>query len=194
MLNAEEFGITLDAEDSADESSEHESSSDDDESDYEEFRRRRKQREKKKKQDRKEKSIASTEEGAKGKQKFGGTEEEVASMIRKLNAMKLDDPDYAPVFYKVMVMDQTGTAAKCVKPPIQGSAVSEQRPRYAFNNNGSAPYKQPSSEPTPTNNPSTYPNNIPLGGGFSQPFRGCFGCHQEGHGETAELKTSLQLC
>ncbi|KAJ7247698.1 hypothetical protein C8J57DRAFT_1522687 [Mycena rebaudengoi] len=107
MLNTDEFGITLEEEDSADDTSEHESSSSDDESDYEEFRRRRKQREKKKKQDKKRRLAINTEEGTKEKQKFGGTEEEVASMIRKLNTMKLDDPDYAPVFYKVMVMDQT---------------------------------------------------------------------------------------
>ncbi|KAJ7226581.1 hypothetical protein C8J57DRAFT_1535079 [Mycena rebaudengoi] len=94
MLNADDFGISLEDETSGTESTDNDSSSSDNESDYEEFRKKKKQCEKKK---REEKKSAASKDPSKERQKFGGTEEEVASMIRKLNAMKLDDPEYAPM-------------------------------------------------------------------------------------------------
>ncbi|KAJ7173091.1 hypothetical protein C8R43DRAFT_944126 [Mycena crocata] len=86
--------------------------------------------------------------------------------------MKLDDPEYAPVYYKVMVLDQSGTAEKCVKPPAIGR---EERPR-TWIKSGSTSQTAPNESP----NPATYPNNISLGKP-TEPFRGCYGCLEEGH-------------
>ncbi|KAJ7431343.1 hypothetical protein FB451DRAFT_1489098 [Mycena latifolia] len=144
---------------------------------YEEFRRKRKLRAKRKKQEKRKKGASKKESTEKEKQKFQGTEEEIASMIRKLNAMNINDPDYAPIYYKVMVMDKTGTAGKCVKPPF-GDKTEKARTKGPPNNAASAPADRPST-------PATYPNNIPLGkppqntGG--REFSGCFGCLGDGH-------------
>ncbi|KAJ7155936.1 hypothetical protein C8R43DRAFT_949480 [Mycena crocata] len=115
--------------------------------------------------------------------KFGGTEEEVAEMIRKLSAMCIDDPEYAPVYYKVMVMDTTGTAVQCVRPPNAGAERVTPRPNYA--RPGAAPIAPSDqtvtppviSERTTARTPITYPNTIPLGvcPTGEQPS-GCFGC------------------
>ncbi|KAJ7467043.1 hypothetical protein FB451DRAFT_1178286 [Mycena latifolia] len=105
----------------SEESSSEDSDSGGEESDFEEFRRRKKLREKKRKQEKKKNEKVKLPTP---KQKFGGTDEEVAAMIRKLNAMRLDDPEYAPVYYKVMVLDMTGTAEKCIKAPIIGNPAA----------------------------------------------------------------------
>ncbi|KAJ7446738.1 hypothetical protein FB451DRAFT_1188588 [Mycena latifolia] len=144
---------------------------------YEEFRRKRKLRAKWKKQEKRKKGASKKESTEKEKQKFQGTEEEIASMIQKLNAMNINDLDYAPIYYKVMVMDKTGTAGKCVKPPF-GDKTEKARTKGPPNNAASAPADRPST-------PATYPNNIPLGkppqntGG--REFSGCFGCLGDGH-------------
>ncbi|KAJ7645044.1 hypothetical protein DFH06DRAFT_1333344 [Mycena polygramma] len=91
---------------------------DDFDSDYEEFRRKKKLRAKKKKEDKKRKTTSKKAPVDGERQRYAGNEEEIAGMIRKLNAMRLDDPEYAPVYYKVMVLDQSGTAKQCVKAPI----------------------------------------------------------------------------
>ncbi|KAJ7111469.1 hypothetical protein C8R44DRAFT_633348, partial [Mycena epipterygia] len=114
MVNAADLGEDVGDDFSGDESDDDSASSDDSASDYEEFRRRKKQRERKRRQERHKKMSTKKEAGDKGKQRYQGNEDEVAGMIRKLNAMKLDDPDYAPIYYKVMTMDRSGTAEKCV--------------------------------------------------------------------------------
>ncbi|KAJ6624339.1 hypothetical protein B0H10DRAFT_1645136, partial [Mycena sp. CBHHK59/15] len=113
ILNASEYGINVDEEYLGEESEEESASSEDSDSDYEEFRRKKKLREKRKKNKIKMKLAAKKKETS-GRMKYSGNEEEITSLIRKLNAMKIDDPEYAPVYYKVMVIDQSGTAAKCV--------------------------------------------------------------------------------
>ncbi|KAJ7293032.1 hypothetical protein C8J57DRAFT_1490499 [Mycena rebaudengoi] len=151
LSNIDDFGIVLESEDSADNSSEQGSLTEDNESDYEEYRRKKRQRAKKRRGDKKE--------AAKDKQKFGGTEEEIASMIRKLNAMKIDDPEYAPVYYRVMVLDQTGTASKCVKAPVLEETLARRPSRgYAV----ASPATTSSLAAAPPEH-VTYPNNIPLG-------------------------------
>ncbi|KAJ7180002.1 hypothetical protein C8R43DRAFT_941736 [Mycena crocata] len=92
-------------------------------------------------------------------------------MIRRLNAMRLDDPEYAPVYYKVMTMDRSGTAKDCVEPPRKNRSGAGRTP-------GSGSSAAP---PRPENGSSsaTYPNNIPLG--QRGDFRGCYGCMQDGH-------------
>ncbi|KAJ7735338.1 hypothetical protein B0H16DRAFT_1731375 [Mycena metata] len=178
MVRAADLGEELNDDFSGNESDIEASGSDDEESDYEEFLRKKKQRAKKKKQERTKKVTARKVISDKGTQKFHGNEEEVAGMIRKLNAMRLDDPEYAPIFYKVMVMDQTGTAGKCVKPPItdRGETARVQPSR--------APMPRPVLDFRPPN-PTSYPNNIPLGpantGSTNPPPPGCFGCDESGH-------------
>ncbi|KAJ7164610.1 hypothetical protein C8R43DRAFT_946426 [Mycena crocata] len=132
------------------------------------------------------------------KQKFGGTEEEIAGMIRKLSAMRLDDPEYAPVYYKVMVLDTTGTAARCVRAPNSESSGRMKPQEYVAVEPQHKNTSLGSSTVSAENNgaartPSTYPNSIPLGGkpggepvgyweqaGFKEQT-GCFGCGAEGH-------------
>ncbi|KAJ7604374.1 hypothetical protein DFH06DRAFT_1349509 [Mycena polygramma] len=169
MIGAEELGEEIDEEFSGEDSRSGSSSSDFD-SDYEEFRRKKKLKAKKKKDERKKKINGRT--AATDRQKFQGNEDEVAGMIRKLNAMRLDDPEYAPIYYKVMVLDQSGTAKQCVKPPF---AQQTERTDFA---------KKPRTSGEASKSPATYPNNIPLGtsgpaGGND--FKGCFGCLENGH-------------
>ncbi|KAJ7018497.1 hypothetical protein C8F04DRAFT_1327408 [Mycena alexandri] len=179
MVRAADLGEELDDDFSGNESDSDVSGSDDDESDYDEFLRKKKQRAKKKKQERTKKVTTKKVATDRGTQKFQGNEEEIAGMIRKLNAMRLDDPEYAPIYYKVMVMDSSGTAEKCVKPPVvergESARVQFSRP----------PPLRPSPEAR-ANTPASYPNNIPLAAaGANGPSGagapGCFGCDEPGH-------------
>ncbi|KAJ7100763.1 hypothetical protein B0H15DRAFT_944053 [Mycena belliarum] len=129
MVKAAEFGEERDEDYSGEESGDEGSSSDGSASDYEEYRRKKKLRAKKKKQDHAKKINTKKENAEKPKMQYQGNEDEIASMIRKLNAMNLNDPEYAPIYYKVMVMDKSGTAEKCVKPPFTGGAMDRPRPR-----------------------------------------------------------------
>lgn len=187
IVNAAEYGIDIDDEYSGDDSDNESSSSEESESDYEEFKRKKKLRERKKKHERKQKQAAK-ESGSRNQMKFGGNEDEIASMIKKLNSMKIDDPDYAPVYYRVMVLDKTGTASKCVKAPKIND--DEELPPRTY----SRPQQKTFAGPVPINNtensspktPATYPNNIPIGerniGNYTNPVdRGCFGCNEMGH-------------
>ncbi|KAJ7446782.1 hypothetical protein FB451DRAFT_1188621 [Mycena latifolia] len=109
------------------------------------------------------------------KQKFQGNEDEVAGMIRKLNAMNINDPEYAPIYYKVMVLDQSGIAEKCVKPPF---VEKSERPRSRTPAGGNTMSNERNSMP------ATYLNNIPLGSGSSGSGGNklkCYGCLGDGH-------------
>ncbi|KAJ6481130.1 hypothetical protein C8R45DRAFT_831870, partial [Mycena sanguinolenta] len=173
MVRAADWGEEFD-EDSEDESASDTSESELSDSDYEKYRLKKKQKAKKKKAEKKKKSpVSKKKTPGKETQKFQGTEEEVATLIRKLGSMKLDDPEYAPVYYKVMVLDQTGLAGKCVKPPEihHNSSYRPEPPRFL-------------NRPPPTrDSPATYPNNIPLSGTAPSPPREltCFGCAGLGH-------------
>ncbi|KAF9526833.1 hypothetical protein CPB83DRAFT_740099, partial [Crepidotus variabilis] len=48
------------------------------------------------------------------KQKYEGSAEEVESMIKQLNTMSLHDPAYGHLYYRVLLLDPTGMAAKCI--------------------------------------------------------------------------------
>ncbi|KAF8210439.1 hypothetical protein K438DRAFT_1456073, partial [Mycena galopus ATCC 62051] len=181
MVWSAELGESLEDEDWDEESSEETSESELSESDYEIFRKKKKLRAKKKKKEIKEKQRAAKKKhtGDKRTQQYQGSEEEVASLIRKLSTMRLDDPEYAPIYYQVMVMDQKGIAEKCVKQPILNIA-----PR------SSTPFRPSAPRPLEggTSNPATYPNNIPLGsqGGTGVAGTGrnddsCYGCFGTGH-------------
>ncbi|KAJ7696643.1 hypothetical protein B0H16DRAFT_1750267 [Mycena metata] len=155
------------------------SSSDEGEDDFEEYLRKKKQRAKKKKQEKKEKLTSMKAGSERERQKFDGTEEEIANMIRKLNAMRIDDPEYAPVYFKVMVMEKTGTAKQCVKPPgIHQNDTASAPPSTTYSR---PPYRPQASENKPT---TSYPNNIPLGAASNERGGGgseCFGCQATGH-------------
>ncbi|KAJ7720991.1 hypothetical protein B0H16DRAFT_1738478 [Mycena metata] len=176
MISVGELGEDLDEGDSGDESEDESSSSSGDESDYEEYRRKKKLRAKKKRQEKKKKTSNKKSPDEREKNKYQGNEEEIAGMIRKLNTMRLDDPEYAPIYYKVMVMDRSGTAEKCIKPPNIGRSTTPRTNGYGpAANSGSAERG---------GGPASFPNNIPLGspsivGGSD--FRGCYGCLENGH-------------
>ncbi|KAJ7612798.1 hypothetical protein DFH06DRAFT_1344885 [Mycena polygramma] len=176
MIGADELGEGLDDGDSGDEFDDDSSSSEDFDSDYEEFRRKKKLHAKKKKDEQRRKASGKKPTSEGEKQKYQGNEDEIAGMIRKLNAMRLDDPDYAPIYYKVMVLDQSGTAKQCVKAPVVQRGENARSTRVTA-----------STSTTETQSPATYPNNIPVPpvkpgaarGGDG--FKGCYGCQEEGH-------------
>ncbi|KAJ7714997.1 hypothetical protein B0H16DRAFT_1742328 [Mycena metata] len=176
MVRAIDLGEDQGDDDSGGDSDSDASGSEDDESDYDEFLRKKRLRAKRKKQEHTKKVAVKKTGVDKTTQKFQGNEEEIAGMIRKLNTMHLDDPEYAPIYYKVMVMDQSGTAGKCVKAPIVGRAEPMLQPS-----------RPPPMRPPPeARAPTSYPNNIPLGAGNggninSSSDPGCFGCNDPGH-------------
>ncbi|KAJ7695511.1 hypothetical protein B0H16DRAFT_1750710 [Mycena metata] len=118
MISAGELGEDLDEGDSGDESDDESFSSSGDESNYEEYRRKRKLRAKKKHQEKKNKTSNKKSLDEREKNKYQGNEEEIAGMIRKLNAMRLDDPEYAPIYYKVMGGVRGHEQAGMDPPPI----------------------------------------------------------------------------
>ncbi|KAF8217801.1 hypothetical protein K438DRAFT_1952666 [Mycena galopus ATCC 62051] len=98
MVRAADLGATRDEEYSGEES-DNESSDEVDDSDLEAFRRKRQQAKKKKKQEKKKKP-SSRSSGDREIQRYSGNEEEVAKLISKLGKMNLEDPEYAPIYYK----------------------------------------------------------------------------------------------
>ncbi|KAK7013818.1 hypothetical protein R3P38DRAFT_2788083 [Favolaschia claudopus] len=115
--------------------------------------------------------------------------------------MQIDDAEYAPTYYSILALDQTGNASRCVKPPqFQNN----------WNNNGRAPTRfTPRENNGPrvntVNQAATFPNNIPLGGNNRESNRPanngaplppeCFGCGKDdGHRmfDCGELKDLLQ--
>jgi hypothetical protein len=128
MVRAADLDEERDEDYSGEDSESAPSGSEESDSDYEEFRCKRKLRAKKKKLERKKKTMLKKGSNVEP-QRFNGNEDEIATLIRKLNAMNLQDPEYAPIYYKVMVMDKSGTAAKCVKPPnVERGEASRSRP------------------------------------------------------------------
>ncbi|KAK6996430.1 hypothetical protein R3P38DRAFT_2799744 [Favolaschia claudopus] len=115
--------------------------------------------------------------------------------------MQIDDAEYAPTYYSILALDQTGNASRCVKPPqFQNN----------WNNGGRAPARfTPRENNGPrvntVNQTATFPNNIPLGGNNRETNRPanngaplppeCFGCGKDdGHRmfDCGELKDLLQ--
>jgi len=72
-------------------------------------------------------------------------------MIRQLNSMSLQDRNYRHLYYKVMNLDTTEFAAKCVyREPIKLATA----PQYAI-----SPTDLPALPPRPVNH---YPNHAPI--------------------------------
>ncbi|KAF8196816.1 hypothetical protein K438DRAFT_1967820 [Mycena galopus ATCC 62051] len=185
MVRSAELGEDRD-EDYSGEDSDSDSESEGTDSEYEAFKRAKKkgkEKAKKKKQDQKKKTLAKKSSGSSETQKYQGNEEEIARLITKLSKMSLDDKDYAPIYYKVMVMDQKGVAEKCVRPPVMDIPAPRARPPSRTGTQRREGTSS-SSAPSMSNGPATYPNNIPLGSrgnGSEPPSTACYGCGREGH-------------
>ncbi|KAJ7290737.1 hypothetical protein C8J57DRAFT_1493445 [Mycena rebaudengoi] len=176
MVNASAYGVVEEDDDS--DKGYDESDEESDDSDYG-MRRRRQKKKPKAKNSKESAREAKTEKSTlKSSLKTTGTAEEVTGLIRQLNKMSLEDPEYSPVYYKVLALDQTGIAAKCVQPPRLWNAASRTASR-----NGSisqAVNTTSTNAAVPPNSVVTYPNNIPLRSTMPD-YRGCFGCDREGH-------------
>ncbi|KAJ7070468.1 hypothetical protein C8F01DRAFT_1244205 [Mycena amicta] len=182
LLDATEFGFD---EYNPDENSDSDSDASDSDSDYERRRPRKNKRSSsgaRRTHEAKGKVRESKMIPSKSKVKFTGNEEEIAGMIKQLNGMKIDDPDYASTYYKVLALDQTGIASKCVKSPagIQSSMTSPGFSRRTSYSSSALPPRPQESTIAPLSTPpvpsaATYPNNIPLA------EQECFGCHGKGH-------------
>ncbi|TFK16892.1 hypothetical protein FA15DRAFT_606153 [Coprinopsis marcescibilis] len=103
-----------------------------------------------------------------------GNSTEIESMIQQLNTMSLEDPKYGHLYYKVMKMDQTGLAAKCIyrEPPKQ-----IQQPITQV-------YTAPSATTVPVQPPVIQPPMMQprlMQQQPYEPFQGCFGCLDLGH-------------
>ncbi|KAJ7746658.1 hypothetical protein B0H16DRAFT_1889061 [Mycena metata] len=200
VLNAADYDIEDDGGYNEPTTDEEDSEASSDEDDFATYLRKRKEKNKAKKEKAKRKTTAPSkmpeyvEERTK---KSVGSTEEVTGLIRQLNKMSLDDPEYSPVYYAILAKDQTGNAAKCIKPPYIASVGG---------NMGGMTQQPPSGrrEPAfmPANNvpqqsPATYPNNVPLGTGDANvrpPSRNCYGCNGEGHrlNDCPEVRALLQ--
>ncbi|KAJ6464665.1 hypothetical protein C8R47DRAFT_1224734 [Mycena vitilis] len=193
VVNAADYGVDLDS--GTTEAGTDDDSDDSDDSEYETYRRKHRAKAKaKKEKERKKKKKNSPATGlTKGRTlPTAGTAEEVTSLIRQLNKMSITDPEYPPVYYKVLSLDTTGIAAKCVQPPRLAPAWTEPNPKQ---NKGSDKKNASSEEKGGSPGFSTYPNSIPLGGNNTQrqDITGCYGCGTEGHriGECPEIKDLL---
>ena len=101
-------------------------------------------------------------------------------MIQQLNTMSLQDPKYGLLYYKVMKLDTTGLAQKCVyREPLhlvqpQVHTAKASLPRIT----------QGRSQPAVQNSHASYPNNLPLGKRSMLSQTGtmqCFGCSGKDH-------------
>ncbi|KAJ7212757.1 hypothetical protein B0H12DRAFT_1033161, partial [Mycena haematopus] len=171
------YEISSEEEDSDDESGD---------SDYESYRRKRREKKEKRRSRRekeKEKAVRNPNsvDSSERTVKPSGTALEVADLIRRLNKMTIDDVEYAPTYYSIMALDQTGHAINCISPPkLQGGWRPNGRPRPP------TPSPREAFKANLTTTPATYPNNIPLGERSETPApaensSGCFGCGKEGH-------------
>ncbi|KAF7302325.1 RT-RNaseH-2 domain-containing protein [Mycena chlorophos] len=125
LVNAADYGVDVAGDDSDDESGQGTDS--DDASDFEEYLQHKKKKRKARKSKNDKKTSASYD-NSKDKLKYSGTQDEIANMIRQLNAMKTEDPEYAPIYYKVMTMDQSGMAMKSTR----GCWWHWSRPEHVF--------------------------------------------------------------
>lgn len=142
------------------------------------YRSKSKPKSKKKKPTKKKKSTSKKEENntgdpGKGKQSDGSKgNTEVEGLIRKLNGLSLNDPDYGPTYYRVMSLDTSGLAAKCIlrePPSVLNQSIPYQQNWESKNNvsrQGAPPFNN-SRIPDQRNNPSEPPM--------------CYGCNKLGH-------------
>jgi len=167
----------------SDSDSDNSSSDSDSDSDYD-SKRRRKLKKKKKKTKHARKSV----EKEKPTQKYQGPEQEIEGMIQQLNTMSLSDPKYGHLYFKVMKLDTSGLAQKCVyrEPPH----ITQPRTKIPM-------VATSVSSPQRQNSPTTFPNNLPMRNrsmaGQTGPMR-CFGCSGNDHmlGECPRMKELIK--
>ena len=171
--------------DDSDSEDSDDSSDSDSDSDYD-SRKKRKLRKKKK-----TKHIKKHVEKGKPTQKYQGPEEDIEGMIHQLNTMSLSDPKYGHLYFKVMKLDTSGLAQKCVyrEPPhiIQPQVIARANPPMVATSRTSPSIQRP---------PVTFPNNLPI---RNRPMVGqmgphCYGCSGNDHrlGECPRMKELLR--
>ncbi|KAJ7635973.1 hypothetical protein DFH06DRAFT_1336122 [Mycena polygramma] len=185
VVNAADYGIDLDSGSSEDESDKDESE-DSDDSDYEIYKKKHRQKVRERKEKEKKKKQKSLTPGASTKRTLttSGTAEEVTGLIRQLNKMSITDPEYPPVYYKVLALDTTGVAAKCVQPPRINTSWGDQSQRNPSRTKPNPPSANTTTTSSNSNSsPATYPNNIPVSSSSTTrpDNNGCYGCGTEGH-------------
>jgi len=121
-----------DSDDTSGSESDSESSSSSSDSDY---GSRKKHKSHKKKKKRKKQLKEKADKASKAKdtltQRFQGPEDEIEGMIKQLNTMSLQDPNYGHLYFKVLKMDNTGVALKCIREPLRQQAnASNFTPRF----------------------------------------------------------------
>jgi len=142
-----------DSDDTSGSESDSESSSSSSDSEYDSHKKHRSHKKKKKrKKFSKKKADKAIEVNVPSTQRFQGGEDEIEGMIKQLNTMSLQDPSYGHLYFKVLKMDNTGIALKCItrEPLRRQASASNYTPQFVAQAVPSAPPK------------TTFPNNIPL--------------------------------
>ena len=117
--------------------------------------------------------------------RFNGTTDEVENMIQRLNSMSLNDPSYGHLYYKVLQMDASGIAARCIyREPQRVTGAPSYQPSPP--QNVMLPRRSFQTANTPSNQPP--PMMI-----FPQENR-CYGCHGADHmmGECPKMAELLE--
>jgi hypothetical protein len=65
---------------------------------------------------------------------------DIAELIHKINKMTLDDTEYAPTYYSILALDQTGNAINFICPPKQAGWNSNGQPQ-------TLPHEPPKNHP-----------------------------------------------
>ena len=97
---------------------------------------RKKHRSHKKKKKQKKRSKGKADKAAMTKeavtQRFQGPEDEIEGMIKQLNTMSLQDSNYGHLYFKVLKMDNTGVALKCItrEPLRRQASASNYTPQF----------------------------------------------------------------
>ncbi|KAJ3503914.1 hypothetical protein NLJ89_g8222 [Agrocybe chaxingu] len=195
ILHGRSFGYGREEseDDDEDHNSESEFASSEAESDSDsevKHKRHRKKAEQKKKRGKEDSLSQLAKPVLERAHKYQGNPEDIQGLIQQLNTMSLEDPTYGPLYFRVMQMDTSGHAAKCIareppkysnqlpNPTVYPSMHSYTAPAAAIiPPQASAVPPQPYPPPAPVPpqpygfnrnvgySPTTYPNNIPLGNG-----------------------------
>ncbi|KDR84718.1 hypothetical protein GALMADRAFT_52867, partial [Galerina marginata CBS 339.88] len=104
--------------DSDSDSEESEASSDSDQEDYD-YKRKRKEKYRRKHKPRQKDKHHKTSRLPQFEEdrthKVNVPPEEIEGMIQQLNTMSLEDPKYGQMYFKVLQLDTTGIAEKCIR-------------------------------------------------------------------------------
>ena len=194
ILQRDRFDTALDDSDSEDDQSSGDESSSEDsddessESESEDEKRRRRNKRKGRSTGKGSFGEVKTSKAEPPKRKVGGGKREVESLIRQMNLLTQEDPEYGLAYYRATKLDPD--VSKIVGRPIVRHAYSSVQPRFngATFQQSIQPFSQrpPAatlSRPAPPPNISPANRTIPQ----SPPApRGseivCYGCGEKGHG------------